>query len=101
MATKKSAVNLSLLSDKELQAELNRRNEERQAPKREATKRLGQITNEIDRLLLEAGSLCKEHKIFFQYQIEDMQISINDSGFRTTESTWEESTSWASSDYNC
>ncbi len=98
MATRK--IDLTSLSDEALRQELNRRNEEREKPKREAMKRLGVITTEIDTLLLEAGKLCKDFKIFFQYQIENTTVSIDDKGLRTTE-TFEESSSWASSDYNC
>ncbi len=91
MATKK--IDLSVLSDKELAAELNRRNEEKQKPIREAIRQLGLITTELDRLFLEAGKLCKQHKVFFQYQVETMQVVIGPEGDRTVESAWEESSS--------
>lgn len=99
MATKKT-LDLTTLSDKELQAELLRRQQEREKPMREAMNRLGSITTELDDLLAEATKLCKEHKIVFQYTIDDFQVTVDRNGTRTTESTFEES-SWQSSSYQC
>lgn len=95
MATKKP-INLDTLSDQQLEAELLRRKQEKEKPMREAMQRLGQIASELDTLFLESSKLCKEFKIPFNYQLGDWQVTVDRNGYRTVESTWDES-SWQSS----
>ena len=101
MATAKITLDLTTLSDKELQAELLRRQQEREKPMRQAMQRLGEITCELDKLFIESSKLCKDFKIPFQYQLGDWQVTVDTNGYRAVQSTWDESSSWQSSDMSC
>jgi hypothetical protein len=89
---------LTKLTDQELQEELVRRNVERQAPKRKAMQRLGIINTEINSLFIEATDLCKVHGILFNYQLDNWQVSVDSTGYRSITDSWSDSSVWEESD---